>query len=371
MKLSKKKKIRVVRLSGKIYNAGDGKEINKEPVLKELHLEISKFNNRTKPTDLRNIALFPSFSEFGSEVVSVLYCIPYYLRNVYPGYYAIAAGWYGRGFLYQHLVDEFWHLPQDVNWLRDYCRAFHHVSRNLHHLEKKIWKLGRFVHYDLLAHVLVNEVFPNLKKYKEIASWPNLDSLDYVEPINKYLTPNSVGIIARNRITYGRNLPYSFYLDLISLLKSKGYEVVWLGEEASTYNCPQGLAVDYRSSPEAKDLRNTLALVKNLKFTIQFYTASSRLAGLVGTPFIIFESPDQLWGFGQEGIRLELCSKGNRKIIASDFKLMYDNPEKAISLVQLAVEELEAGNYNDNIELVADKGEVEIMRTAWQEKYKC
>jgi hypothetical protein len=39
----------------------------------------------------------------------------------------------------------------------------------------------------------------------------------------------------------------------------------------------------------------------NLQFTIQFWTASTRLASMMGVPWILFESPDQIAGNGQEG----------------------------------------------------------------------
>jgi hypothetical protein len=43
--------------------------------------------------------------------------------------------------------------------------------------------------------------------------------------------------------------------------------------------------MDFSRLPEARDLELTLAIISQLQFTVQFWTASTRLAAMVGTPF--------------------------------------------------------------------------------------
>jgi hypothetical protein len=351
-------------IPAKAYNPGDRIEIAKEELIENLTFKVHKFNNRPKPTDIRRIVFFPVFSEFGSEVVSVLYCIPHFLRTYYVGYYSIAVGWAGRAFLYKHLVDEFWELDETYSWLRDYCRAFHHDSFNLRKLEKQLTKQGKFVHYNDFSKFVLSDLFKNFKDNKRNAYWPTIDS-SKLDTIEKYIKKPAVGIIARNRVTYGRNLSIDFYKDLIKLLEFLGYNPVWLGEKVTTYPCPVDHIVNFRDSPDAKDLEKTLLLVSQLEFTVQFWTASTRLAGLTGTPFIIFESPEQVYSggaSGQEGIRLELCSKGPKKLVVSHFKNVEVNPDGGLALVQQAIEEMRKNNYSDIIGLVEDKNLVKLMQ---------
>jgi alkanesulfonate monooxygenase SsuD/methylene tetrahydromethanopterin reductase-like flavin-dependent oxidoreductase (luciferase family) len=47
----------------------------------------------------------------------------------------------------------------------------------------------------------------------------------------QYLKPNSVGIFARGRAMYGRNLSPEFYVNLIKMLEDLGYNPIWLGEK--------------------------------------------------------------------------------------------------------------------------------------------
>ena len=106
-----------------------------EKKLDNVKFTIYKFNNRPKPTKKERIKIIGCFSEFGCETVGCLYCIPRFLRR-FPGQYIIAIGWYGREYLYRHLVDEFWEIDEDCMWLRDYTRAFDHKSGNLRKIEE-------------------------------------------------------------------------------------------------------------------------------------------------------------------------------------------------------------------------------------------
>ena len=65
------------------------------------------------------------------------------------------------------------------------------------------------------------------------------------------------------------------------------YNPIWLGEKQSTLACPVSDVVDMTRKPEARDLELTLAIVSQLEFTIQFWTASTRLSALVGTPYLV------------------------------------------------------------------------------------
>lgn len=98
--------------------------------LDEVQFTIYKFNNRPKPVKKDRIVIISCFSEFGCETLGCMYCIPRLLRQ-HPGKYVIVMGWYGREYLYRHLVDEFWEIDESFMWLREYTRAFHHVSDNL------------------------------------------------------------------------------------------------------------------------------------------------------------------------------------------------------------------------------------------------
>lgn len=174
----------------------------------------------------------------------------------------------------------------------------------------------------------------------------------------RLLPPNCVGIFARNRTTYGRNLDADFYINLIRSLERQGYAVVWLGERQTTLPCPLPHVLDFSNYDEARDIQKTLSIISQLRFTIQFWTASTRLSGMVGTPFILFESPEQIYASlsgtnpAQEGKRLELTSFGPKKIVIAHYKNVVDNPQLALKVLEQAVEELESGNYEDIIGLV-------------------
>ena len=82
-----------------------------EKRLGEVTFKVHKLNHRPRPKKRDRIKIVSCFSEFGCETVGVLYCIPRLLRR-FPGCYVIAMGWYGREYLYRHLVDEFWELDE-------------------------------------------------------------------------------------------------------------------------------------------------------------------------------------------------------------------------------------------------------------------
>jgi hypothetical protein len=169
-------------------------------------------------------------------------------------------------------------------------------------------------------------------------------------------------VVARFRKCYGRNLQIDFYKRLLDLLQERGFNPIWIGERGTTYECPYSHITNFRDSPEADDLEKTLALISQLKFTIQFWTASTRLAGLVGTPFIIFESPDQIYGVGHEGIRLNLCTRGKKKLVISHFYNVYNDNTGGLQLVERAISEMQSDNWQDIIGMVESQEEVFNLR---------
>jgi hypothetical protein len=352
-----------------------------EPKLDKVDFEIYKFNNRPRPG--RNKTLIIScFSEFGCEVLGCLYCIPRLLKR-YPGRYIVAMGWHGRDYLYRHLVDEFWEIKEEYMWLREYTRAFHHISQNLKVLEEEASNYGTVIPTAALSKYVVGnycitcgafwnewrkytEVCPrcqstnivrsiltDIKHYKPTAVRIPLPSSGKMEWAKNVLRPKSVGVFARARTTYGRNLDADFYVRLVRTLEEMGYHIVWLGENQSTLPCPVEHVLDFSG---LRDLESTLAIIANLEFTVQFWTASSRLSGIVGTPFIIVESPEQIYCAGlmagQEGKRLELTTFGPKKLITSHYFNVKENPEQALDLIKRAVIELQQGNYDEIVGMV-------------------
>jgi hypothetical protein len=358
---------------------------SKEPHISDIKFNVHKFTKRSKPKDKRNLVIFPCFSEFGTEILGVLYCIPKMMGEKYMGKYSIVMGWYGRAYLYKHLVDEFWEIKEEFQWLREYCRAFYHHSVNLRRLEDNVSQYGKVVsHYEFgnianyprlyecqkcrgevsevgsfQACSKCNIVYPGVGIFKDPinaikeARWLPNPSVEKVKLVSKYLKPNSIGITARNRQTYGRNLPSIFYERLIYLIEDMGYNPIWIGEKQTIHSCPFSRITDFSTMPEANDLESTLALVSQLKYTIQFWTASTRLAGLVGTPYILFESPDQLFGGtitpGHEGYRLFLCTRGPRKLVVSHFRDLSDDNNKGLLLSKQAIRGVEVGDYTEII----------------------
>jgi ADP-heptose:LPS heptosyltransferase len=210
-------------------------------------------------------------------------------------------------------------------------------------------------------------VFSELLKNKKKAVHLPKPSKEKMHWAKKLVQSNTVGIFARNRKCYGRNLQPEFYIKLIEYLRSHGFNVIWLGEKQTTHPCPVEDVLDFSRMPESRDLENTLAIICNLKFTIQLWTASSRLSGMMGIPFIIVESPDQIYQYrdqkpGQEGLRLELSSFGPKKIVISHFLSFFENHEAGLSVIGQSIDEMQQDNYEDLIGLVGDKKSVLLMK---------
>jgi hypothetical protein len=373
------------------------KKVVEEKKIDKITFTIHKLNNRPKPKKTDRIKIVSCFSEFGCEVLGSLYCIPRLMKR-YPGQYIIAVGWYGREYLYRHLVDEYWEIDEEFMWLREYARAFHNVSNNLKKLEEamtlhgevipaaalgkyaianmcktcgKFWQEWRMQYKACplcKSTVLVRSIFTDIAGYKPQVRRiprPSKEMLDWAKSIVK---PNSVGIFARGRKTYGRNLSPDFYIRLIRLLEGMGYNIVWLGEKQSTLPCPLDHVTDFSRDAESRDLEKTLAIICNLEFTVQFWTASTRLSAIMGVPFLLFESPEQVYVSmsgvmgAQEGKRLELCNFGPKKVVISHYHNANENHDATLQLVERAVSEMKADNWDDILGLVQDEWFSQILQ---------
>lgn len=370
----------------KCYNPGNKIAIEPEKNIENIGFNIFQYGLKQKPEDKKDILLICCFSEFGCEITGALYAFNA-IKNKYPNKYYIVVGWYGREYIYRHLVDEFWEIKPEHMWLREYARAFHNDSRNLKTLEISLKEYGNVLGSADMGKIIITSscnncggligtvtkvekcsvcnslninqsVFGDVVGHKKHAVRIPPPSQSKLDKATCYLGTNPVGIFARNRKCYGRNLPASFYVKLIRTLQSYNYTPIWLGEKQSVLECPVDDIVDFSRMSESRDLELTLSIIKQLKFTIQFWTASSRLAGIMGTPYILFESPDQIWGSGQEGYRLNLTTFGPKKLVISHYLNALNNLDETIEVVKKSIIEINSNNYNeifallDNEELV-------------------
>jgi hypothetical protein len=371
-------------------NQGDGKLLPREFLYNEINFRKYKFNNRPKPENINRILIITCFSEFGCETIGLMYCIPMLIANN-PSAYVICVGWYGREYLYRHLVDEFWEIEESAMCLREYANAFINSSINIRRIEKSLDKYGMVFKGASLGYLCVGNTCEVCKKmwasadvdkgcpichsmkvkkgflsdvsnHRENAVKIPFPCQKVQERARKYLKENSVGIFARSRKAYGRNLPSEFYINLIKNLEKKGYNPIWLGEKQSVLPCPVDHIVDFSRMPESRDLELTLAIISNLKFTVQFWTASTRLASIIGIPWILFETPDQIAGNGQEGKRIALTTDSNKKklILAHYFNVL-ENQDRALKVLDEAIDEMCQNNWDDVLGLIEDEGIVNDM----------
>jgi uncharacterized Zn finger protein (UPF0148 family) len=380
-------------------NQGDGKLLPDEQMLDSVKFKVYKFNNRPRPTDKRGILIISCFAEFGCEAVSLMYCIPRLLAHN-PHAYIICVGWYGREYLYRHLADEFWEIEDSAMWLREFSNAFSNFSKNMTRIEKQLKKYGQVFPAVQVGMLCVGDSCRVCKQYFEpkedgtvicpICKGTDtersvLNNMAYsrkfavqiprpgpkmMAEAKKYLKENPVGIFARGRTLYGRNLSADFYVKLIERLEKQGYNPIWLGEKQSVQPCPVPHILDFSRLPESRNLELTLAIVANLKFTVQFWTASTRLASMMGTPWLLFESPDQIGGMGQEGKRIILTTDYNKKklVIANFFDGVEDH-DGALDVVDQAIGEMMEDNWEDILGLIKVPeivGQIVEKQKAWR-----
>lgn len=345
-----------IYLKPAVINYSDGKQFDCEPDLDQIKFHVHSFTSKQG----KNLFIF-ALVEFGCELF-----LPHYflkeLKNIYQDHRLVVIGWHGRAFLYQNLVDEFWELDESHMWLRETVRAFLHVSRNIKNLEKLLRKQGDVFESYKFGNMVLENVCNNCgnKFGSEVAkSCPSCLSLEIKKsmfsdlaaskqkytPIDysnqaleewasKIIGPNVVGIFARNRKTYGRNLDAKFYIDLIWKLRQMGMEPVWLGERQSTLPCPVDDIFDFTVMRESLDLRYTLALVSKCVCTFQCWTASTRLSQITNTPYVLVETADQIYGRGHEGKRLFLFTRdlNKKKLILCNFHKVRENPDQFLDI---------------------------------------
>ncbi len=398
---------------GKLYNEGDRSTIDQEEPIVNISFHIHKFNNRPKPKDKNAILIVTCFAEFGCESLGLMYCLPRILQ-MYPGAYVIAVGWYGRAYLYKHLVDEFWEAKEEFQWLREFTRAFHHKSKNIDRIHEALAEYGQVLQGSFMGrfaigntcrackHFWQNETYvalcpecgsqdldrslfgdinywkrmavriprPGRLKQREVAKYlkepawktPTHPVLNRDWPTNSRKFLGHVGVFARGRKCYGRNLTPEFYVDLIAMLRDRGYEPIWLGEKQSTQPCPVDDVVDFSRMPESRDLELTLAIISQLEFTIQYWTASTRFAAMVDVPYLLFESPDQISGLGQEGYRMALTSDWDKKkLVLAHYLTVLENPKEAVALTAKAIDEMDADNWDHIYGMVENEEFVRAM----------
>ena len=313
------------------------------------HKHIHNINSKNKP-----VLIVCFLVEFGCESLLPHYFINKFLQD-YKAYHLVAVGWYGRSFFYEKF-DEFWELDQEFMYMRDYCLAFSHVGRNIKNIEKCLKKYGVVYPSNALGNIFhhkkckkcghktlpmsdkvkcakcsSDDLEPSLLENPQVGKQQyfklNLDLSKYENFLNSVIKSDKViGIFARNRVTYGRNLPIEFYKKFIDVLLKKGYQILWLGERQSVHACPNTEIFDFTTTSYADDVGACLALVGKCKATFQAWTASTRFAQLMDIPYCLVESNDQINGKGHEGKRLILLTPdmNKKKIIISNF----DNSKK-------------------------------------------
>jgi hypothetical protein len=84
---------------------------------------------------------------------------------------------------------------------------------------------------------------------------------------------------------------------------------------------------------------------------------------MMRTPYLLFESPDQIWGNGQEGYRRNLCDFGPRKLAINHFLNVYEDNETGLEIVDRCLDEMAVDNWEDVVGLVESKDAVEAMRS--------
>ena len=210
---------------------------------------------------------------------------------------------------------------------------------------------------------LQRSLFSDTKTYKETALKVPKPSESVMQLADKFVkNKRTVGIFARGRKCYGRNLPPKFYKKLIKTLRYMDYDVIWLGEKQSVIPCPVKDVIDFSRMEESKNLELLLAIVSKLCFTIQFWTASTRFSSMTETPWILFESPDQICGRGQEGIRIALTTDDNKKkIVLAHYLNVVNDLDLAIETVKRSIFEINNNNWETIVGMVDNKEIIQGM----------
>lgn len=310
-----------------------------------------------------------SFGEFGCEALLPSFVIPR-LNNNFPDYRKIVVGWSDREYFYRDLCDEYWEIDSQHMILKNNSYAFQNTSQELQSLSKRLRLIGSVIDGNKMGKICVSakclkcffefeidrgdiycpkchsdkiesSLLQGCKYYKKYrSSLPSINK-HFIDFANSYIPENTVALFARNRKTYDRNLSESHYDKIIELLTSYGFHVVLLGEKVSSHNLKNKKIINFIDHQFSNNLEAAFAIVNRCIFSLQFFTASTRIASILEKPFIIFESTDQIYGRGQEGIRLSLMTKNynNKKIVLANYKDVVENIEESIELLKQAIEE--------------------------------
>lgn len=329
--------------------------------------------------DLKQKIFYLSFGEFGCETILPTFLIPRINSN-FPEHRKIVVGWAGREYLYRHLCDEYWELDSKYMLLKDHSYAFENVSKEFNSLFRRLSPIGNIIDGTKIGKMCVTakcqkcnfnfavdrgdvycpscydsqiskSLLQGVKSYKNYIQPLSSIKKELVEFAEKYIPENTVALFARNRKTYGRNLPTEHYDKIIDMLLSKGYNVVLLGENVSSHNLKNDKIINFMNHELAGNLEAAFAIVDRCVFSLQFYTASTRISSILGKPFILFESVDQIYGRGQEGLRLSLMTKNynNKKLVLANYVDVLENCDESVELAEKAIHQLIVENNADDL----------------------
>lgn len=359
----------------------------------EKNISKVKFNRQifTPNTD-KPIVFLSALVEFGCESLLPHYFLPNFASG-YRDYHRIVVGWPGRSLYYSPFVSEFWSIDPKLSYLRDYTKAFNTMSKNIRNIENALKDYGSVFKSGSLnsffcegACLECKKKFLSMFKVGECHSCKSNKIINSVIADsdlhrNKYnplplmfghlqpwldncvKTNKAVGIFARSRTTYGRNLPKEFYKKLCSILESKGYEILWLGEKVSTLKCISKHFFDFTTSEYSDSLEHCFGLVSRCVGTFQAWTASTRFSQALNIPYCLVESYDQLFGNGQEGKRINLLTRdfNKKKIIISNYRNVL---ARVLDFADVCADHfcdfIENGNSDDIVGFVENP---ELMRT--------
>ena len=344
------------------------KYLNLKKENKELFNELV-FNKHIfkEETQLSEKLFYFSFGEFGCESIIPTFLIPR-INNNFKEYRKIVVGWQGREYFYRDVCDEFWEIDNEFMSLKNRSHAFENHSTEIASLEKRLSNLGIVINGNKMGNLcltcrcaacshefprdrgdvycpkcnsvkIIKSLIQGCKDYKNnVYPLPQINQ-KYIDFADELIPEKSVALFARNRKTYGRNLPKDFYNDVINLLTDFGYKVVLLGEVSSSYNIDNDKIINLMNHEYVGNLEAAFAVVKKCDFSLQFYTASTRISSLLNKPFVLVESPEQMFGRGQEGFRLSLMTKkySDKKLVVSNFVDVVDNFSEFLTMLKDAV----------------------------------
>ncbi len=340
---------------------------NRKVLFQEISFNKHIFNEEK---DIQGKIFYFSFGEFGCETMLPTFLIPRVNSN-FQEYRKIVVGWHDREYFYRNICDEYWELDSQYMSLKDHSYAFENASLEIRNLAKRLSPLGKIIDGTKIGKLCVtakcqkcdfefevdrgdiccpkchtdkifNSLLQGAKSYKLGSNLLPPIRKEFLDFANEYIPENTVALFARNRKTYKRNLSTNHYNKIIDMLSSLGYNIVLLGENVSSYNLDNTKIINFMNHKLAGNLEAAFAIVNRCVFSLQFFTASTRISSMLDKPFVLFESVDQIYGRGQEGIRLSLMTKNynNKKLVLANFADVDENTDESVELTKRAVHEL-------------------------------